>query len=140
MFIINYGTIESMNRNGRPQVGKSKLTILDKGEGQRRLVGFEWGVYFWKKPDGHLLSDGEGRMLSIDSVKGDMLKIAELKAAAAYYGYPEGKPWFYAGIRKTTDEEYQLQLDSLNAGEIPSLNDLGAVYDAKKGIAANGND
>lgn len=111
---------------------------MDTGQAQRKHFGFEWGLYFWRLPDGHLLKDGEGRMLNIPSVKNDIGQIAKLKQAAAHYGYSEGEPWFYAGVNRATDEEYQEQLDRLDEGLIPSLNDIGAVAAAKKSLEMYG--
>ena len=127
-----------MSNRKRPTLGKSKVSVVDTGQAQRKHFGFEWGLYFWRLPDGHLLRDGEGRMLNIPSVKNDIGQIAKLKQAAAHYGYSEGEPWFYAGINRATDEEYQEQLDRLDEGLIPSLNDIGAVAAAKKSLEMYG--
>jgi hypothetical protein len=127
-----------MSNRKRPTLGKSKVSVVDTGQAQRKHFGFEWGLYFWRLPDGHLLKDGEGRMLNIPSVKNDIGQIAKLKQAAAHYGYSEGEPWFYAGINRATDEEYQEQLDRLDEGLIPSLNDIGAVAAAKKSLEMYG--
>jgi hypothetical protein len=127
-----------MSREKREKVGKSKVTVMNVGDAQRKHFGYEWGMYFWKKPDGHLLGDGEGRLLNIPSVKGDIGQIAKIKQAAEHYGYPEGEAWFYAGANRATDEEYQEQLDRLDEGLIPSLNDFGAVAAAKKSLETYG--
>jgi hypothetical protein len=129
-----------MSNQKNPKLGKSKVTMIDKGTGQKAMFGFEWGVYFWRLPDGHLLKDEEGRMLSINSVKGDVSNIIEIQRAAAYYGFPEGEPWFYAGISKVTDEEYAEQMDRLKNGLIPSMNDFGAVAAAKKTLETYGDE
>lgn len=127
-----------MSNRKKPTIGKSKVRVVDTGEAQRKHFGFEWGLYFWRMPDGHLLKDGEGRMLNIPSVRNDIGQIAKLKQAATHYGYPEGEPWFYAGVNRATDEEYQEQLDRLDEGLIPSLNDIGAVAAAKKSLELYG--
>lgn len=127
-----------MSNRKRPTLGKSKVTLMNTGDAQRKHFGFEWGLYFWQLPDGHLLKDGEGRMLNIPSVKGDIGQMAKLRQAAAHYGYPEGQPWFYAGVNRATDEEYDEQIDRLNQGLIPSLNDIGAVAAAKKSLELYG--
>ena len=121
-----------MSNTRRAQIGKTKVTHVDKGTGQRAMFGYEWGLYFWKLPDGHLFRDEEGNMLNIPSVKGDLGQMAKLRAAAAHYGQPEGEPWFYAGVGRATDEEYEEQKARLREGLIPSLNDFGAVAAAKK--------
>jgi hypothetical protein len=127
-----------MSNRKRPTLGKSKVSVVDTGQAQRKHFGFEWGLYFWRMPDGHLLKDEDGRMLNIPSVKNDIGQIAKLKQAATHYGYPEGEPWFYAGVNRATDEEYQEQLDRLDEGLIPSLNDIGAVAAAKKSLEMYG--
>lgn len=127
-----------MSNTRRAQIGKTKITHVDKGTGQRAMFGYEWGLYFWQLPDGHLFHDGNGNMLSIESVKGDIGQMAKLRAAAAHYGQPEGKPWFYAGAKKATDEQYEEQVDRLKNGLIPSMDDLGAVAAAKKSLELYG--
>ena len=121
-----------MSNTRKAKLGKTKITQIDKGTGQRAMFGYEWGLYFWRLPDGHLFKDDEGRLLNIPSIKDDLGQMAKLRQAAAHYGQPDGEPWFYAGVNRATDEEYQEQLDRLDEGLIPSLNDLGAVQAAKK--------
>lgn len=121
-----------MGTSKKPKIGKTNITQIDKGTGQRAMFGYEWGLYFWRLPDGHLFKDEEGRMLNIPSVKGDLSQMTKLREAATHYGQPDGEPWFYAGVNRATDEEYDEQVDRLKEGLIPSLNDLGAVQAAKK--------
>lgn len=127
-----------MSNTRKPTIGKTKITQVDKGTGQRAMFGYEWGLYFWQLPDGHLFRNEDGDMLNIPSVKGDIGQMAKLRAAAAHYGQPDGKPWFYAGANRATDEEYEEQVDRLKNGLIPSMNDLGAVDAAKKSIRQYG--
>lgn len=121
-----------MSNTKKAKIGKSKITQIDKGTGQKAMFGYEWGLYFWRLPSGHLFKDDEGRMLNIPSVKDDLGQMAKLRQAAAHFGQPEGEPWFYAGVNRATDEEYEEQMDRLKEGLLPSLNDLGAVQAAKK--------
>ena len=127
-----------MSNRKRAQLGKSRVTVMDTGDAQRKNFGFEWGLYFWRLPDGHLFKDDEGRLLNIPSIKGDVGQMMKIRQAAAHYGQPEGEPWFYAGVNRATDEEYQEQLDRLDQGLIPSLNDIGAVAAAKKSLELYG--
>lgn len=121
-----------MSNTRKTKIGKTKITQIDKGTGQRAMFGYEWGLYFWRLPDGHLFKDDEGRLLNIPSIKDDLGQMAKIRQAAAHYGQPEGEPWFYAGVNRATDEEYAEQLDRLNEGLLPTMNDLGAVQAAKK--------
>lgn len=127
-----------MSNRKKPTLGKSRVSVVNTGDAQRKHFGYEWGLYFWQLPDGHLFKDEEGRLLNIPSVKDDLGQIMKLRQAAAHYGQPEGRPWFYAGVNRATDEEYQEQLDRLDQGLIPSLNDIGAVAAAKKSLELYG--
>jgi hypothetical protein len=120
-----------MSNTKKSQIGKSKATWIPKM--------YDWGLYFWRLPSGHLFKDGDGSLLNIPSMRGDISKIAEIRKAAAHYGQPEGEPWFYAGIKRATDEEFSEQNERLKSGLIPNLNDLGSVYDAQQGIKRHGN-
>jgi hypothetical protein len=111
-------------------IGKTKITPIEKM--------YDWGLYFWQLPDGHLFHDGNGNLLNIQSVRGDLGKLTELRSAASHYGQPEGKPYFVPGLTRATEEEYAEQKDRLANGLIPNMNDLGAVYDAKKTNATHG--
>ena len=121
-----------MSNTKRPKIGTTKITEINKGTGQQAMFGFEWGLYFWKLPDGHLFKDEENRLLNIPSVKGDISQMAKIRKAAAHFGQPDGEPWFYPGVNRATDEQYDEQVERLKAGLIPSLNDLGAVDAAQK--------
>jgi hypothetical protein len=127
-----------MSNTRKAKIGESKITQIDKGTGQKAMFGYEWGLYFWRLPSGHLFKDEDGRLLNIPSVKDDLGQIIKLRKVAAHYGQPDGQPWFYAGVNRATDEEYDEQLERLNSGLIPSLNDLGAVDAAKKTAAIYG--
>lgn len=120
-----------MSNKKKSQIGKSKATWMPKM--------YDWGLYFWRLPNGHLFKDEDGNMLNIPSMRGDLSKIAELRKAAAHYGQPEGDAWFYAGIKRATDEQYEEQNQRLKEGLIPNLDDLGAVHAAQQGIKRHGN-
>jgi hypothetical protein len=120
-----------MSNTKKAKVGKSKATFMPKM--------YDWGLYFWRLPSGHLFKDQDGNLLNIPSMRGDLSKISELRKAAAHYGEPDGDAWFYAGIKRATDEEFSEQQERLKSGLIPNLNDLGSVYDAQQGIKKYGN-
>lgn len=120
----------TMSKTKNPKIGKSKATFIPKG--------YDWGLYFWRLPNGHLFHDGQGNLLNIPSMKHDLSKISELRRAAAHHGQPDGDPWFYAGIKRATDEEYSEQVDRMKNGLIPNLNDLGAIHDAQKTLQQYG--
>jgi hypothetical protein len=119
-----------MSNTRKAQIGKSKATWMPKM--------YDWGLYFWRLPDGHLFHDGEGNMLNIPAMKGDLGAIAQIRDATKAHGQPEGEAWFYPGIKRATDEEYAEQMDRMKQGELPNLDDLGAVYDAQQGMKRHG--
>ena len=121
-----------MSNTKKAKIGTSNATFIPKN--------YEWGLYFWRLPGGHLFHDGDGNLLNIPAMKHDLAKIAELRKAAAHYGQPEGEPWFYPGIRRATDEEYSEQKDRMLQGLIPSKNDLGAIIAAKQTLDAYGDE
>jgi hypothetical protein len=127
-----------MSNRKRPELGKSKVTVMNTGDAQKKHFGYAWGLYFWRLPDGHLFKDEDGRLLNIPSVEGDLTQMSKLMKAASHYGQPEGTPWFYAGVNRATDEEYDEQLDRLKEGLLPSMNDIGAVAAAKHSLETYG--
>lgn len=112
-------------------LGKARVTMVEP-------TGYAWGIYVWKKSNGKWFTDGEGNILNVPSNKGDESQIQKLREAAAYYGEPDGEPYFFGGMERISDEEYAEQKDRMKQGLIPSLNDLGAVIAAKQTLEAHG--
>jgi hypothetical protein len=113
-------------------LGKAKVTIVDKN--------YNWGVYVWQKANGKWFTDGEGNILNIPAYRDDENQIAKLRSAAAHYGQPDGKPVFFSGLGRVTDEEYSEQIDRMKSGLIPNMNDLGAVHAAQQTVKAYGDE
>jgi hypothetical protein len=106
-------------KTGKPLVSNVRKKVIDKQ--------YNWGLYVYKKSTGKWFTDGEGNVLNIESMRGDISKIAELKNAARHFGDPgDGEAVFVAGLTRITDEEHSEQMDRLKQGLIPSMNDLGA--------------
>jgi hypothetical protein len=127
---------KNLNKKGKPrmkgQIGDSKITVIEKS--------YNWGIYVWKRANGKWFTDGNGNILNIPAMKGDIFALSEIKKAAAYYGEPDGEAVFFPGMGRVTDEEYSEQLDRMKSGLIPNLNDLGAVAAAKATIAKYGDE
>jgi hypothetical protein len=121
-----------MKKQKSSKLGKSSIKVIDKN--------YDWGVYVWKKSNGKWFTDGEGNILNIPAMRGDFGKLAELRAAAAHYGEPDGEPIFFAGLNRISDEEYAEQKQRMSEGLIPNLNDLGAVHAAQQTIKKYGAD
>ena len=121
-----------MNKQNPNQIGNSKVTILDKN--------YDWGIYVWQRENGKWFTDGQGNILNIPSHRGDGLQLHKLRQAAAHYGEPNGKPVFFPGMGRVTDEEYSEQVDRMKQGLIPNLNDLGAVAAAKQTLEMYGDE
>jgi hypothetical protein len=110
--------------------------ILSKVRNVRRQViekKYNWGLYVYKKSNGSWFTDGDGNILNIQSVRGDLSKITELKNAAKHYGDEgDGEAVFVPGLTRITDEEHSVQKDRMSQGLIPSMNDLGAWHAAQQ--------
>lgn len=107
-----------------------RVTVLEKQTDD--------GIYVWKTPEGKIVGDGNGNIMNIPARRGDIEAISKITKAAAHYGFADGTPEFRPGQRRVTDEEYSEQIDRMASGYIPSETDLGAWYDAAKGLKAHG--
>jgi hypothetical protein len=120
-------------KTGKPIVQNVRRQVIEKK--------YNWGLYVYKKSDGKWFTDGEGNVLNIESVRGDINHIAKLKQAAMYYGDDGGgEAVFVPGLTRVSEEEYSEQLDRLKEGLIPSMNDLGAWHAAQETLKTHGKD
>lgn len=120
-------------KTGKPLVGNVRRKVIEKD--------YDWGLYVYKKANGKWFTDGNGSILNIPSMRGDITKIAELKTAAKHYGDDgEGTCVFVAGLNRVTEEEHSEQVDRMKNGLIPSMNDLGAWHAAQKTLETHGRD
>lgn len=120
-------------KTGKPIVNNVRRKVIPKN--------YDWGLYVYKKANGKWFTDGEGNVLNIPSMRGDITKITELKSAAKYYGDEgDGQAVFVPGLNRVTEEEYSEQMDRFKNGLIPSMNDLGAVDAAQQTLRAYGKD
>jgi hypothetical protein len=113
-------------------LASAKIQVIEKN--------YDWGLYVWIRENGKPFLDEDGNILNIPSKKNDPAQIAKLKDAATYWGEPNGKPIFYPGLGRISDEEHSEQVDRMKQGFIPNLNDLGAVQAAKDTIALYGDE
>jgi len=112
-------------KTGKPLVQNVRRQVIEKK--------YNWGLYVYKKSNGKWFTDGEGNVLNIESMRGDISKISQLKDAAKYYGDAgDGEAVFVPGLTRVSDEEYSEQLDRMNQGLIPSMNYLGAWHAAQQ--------
>lgn len=118
-------------KTGLPIVGNVRRKVIEKN--------YDWGLYVYKKSTGRWFTDGDGNVLNVESMRGDITKISELKNAAKHYGDPgDGEAVFVAGLTRISDEQHSEQLDRMNSGLIPSMNDLGAWAAAQKTLQVSG--
>jgi hypothetical protein len=115
------------------QVGDTKVQVVEEN-----FTNF--GTYVWMKPNGKPFMDSDKNVLSIEGMKDDKSRIKQLSDAAAYWGQPEGRAVFFPNMKKISDEEHSEQVDRMNQGLIPSMNDLGAVIAAKKTLELYGDE
>jgi hypothetical protein len=122
-----------MSSGKLPKVGNVRRKVIEKN--------YAWGLYVYKKSNGKWFTDGEGSVLNIPAMRGDLSKIAELKKAAMYYGDDgDGECIFVPGLSRVTEEQYSEMVDRMKQGLIPNLNDMGAVYDAQQTLKKHGRD
>lgn len=89
------------------------------------------GMYVWQLPDGTFLADGPN-VLNIESMYGDIVRIANLAAAARNVGFSEGEAVFLPGRRRVTDWELDDQIQRSVQGLVPDPLDIGVYKDATK--------
>jgi hypothetical protein len=107
------------NKTGKPLVSNVRRKVIDKT--------YDWGLYVYKKSNGKWFTDGEGNVLNIESMRGDISKISQLKTVAKHYGDAgDGEAIFVPGLTRISEEEHSVQMERLKEGLIPSMNDLGA--------------
>jgi hypothetical protein len=120
-------------KTGEPIVKNVRRQVIEKK--------YNWGLYVYKKSTGKWFTDGEGNVLNIPSVRGDITKIAALKDAAKYYGDDgEGEAVFVPGLTRISEEEHSVQMDRFKNGLLPSMNDLGAIHAAQQTLKTHGRD
>lgn len=120
-------------KTGKPLVGNVRRKIIEKD--------YDWGLYVYKKANGKWFTDGNGSVLNIPSMRGDISQIAKLKDAAIYYGDEgDGQCIFVPGLTRISEEEHSEQLDRMKEGLIPSMNDLGAWDAAQQTLDTYGRD
>ena len=120
-------------KTGLPIVGNVRRKVIEKN--------YDWGLYVYKKASGKWFTDGDGNVLNIESMRGDITKITELKNAARHFGDPgDGDAVFVPGLTRISEEEHSEQMDRFKQGMIPSLNDLGAIHAAQETLKTHGRD
>jgi hypothetical protein len=118
-------------KTGLPIIGNVRKKVIEKS--------YDWGLYVYKKSTGRWFTDGEGNVLNIESMRGDIEKITELKKAARHYGDPgDGEAVFVAGLTRISEDEHSEQMDRMKSGLIPSMNDLGAWHAAQQTLIVSG--
>lgn len=112
-------------KTGKPIVSNVRRQVIEKK--------YNWGLYVYKKSNGKWFTDGEGNVLNIEAVRGDISKISQLRDAAKHYGDEgDGEAIFVPGLTRVSEKEYSEQLDRMQQGLIPSMNDLGAWHAAQQ--------
>lgn len=107
-------------------IDNPNIPILGQKKGPQVVSEVNYGVYVWRMPNGSYIADSDKRWLSIASLRGDIRRINQLQEAVKGYGIEEGTPEFIEGVRKVTDDEYDEQLERMEAGMIPDIYDIPA--------------
>jgi hypothetical protein len=110
------------------------MNINDKMPGvshRRRRVNdnIGIGVYVWKMPDGNIIGDSVGNVLSVASRVGDIKNMARVTDYVRNeLGITEGAPYFLDGASKLTETENDVQMEQILDGYVPDW-DLGSLKD-----------
>jgi phage portal protein BeeE len=94
----------------------------EKKKNKARVIpkNLPWGVLVWQTKSGHVLSNSNGDVLSVECFKGDLEALRKMREAAAHYGHGDGRAAFLPGRRKISQSEYEDQMaDYLDGKEIP---------------------
>lgn len=97
--------------------------------GRSAVEEVPYGMYVWVNQDGDVFGDDDGNVMNVFCIKGDREAIRALTEAAKYYGAGEGKPVWWTGKRRITDEELAEQQMRESLGLIPDPLDIAAYRD-----------
>lgn len=112
-----------------------KLTTTNK----TAVEEYSYGMYVWVTPEGWVVQDDDANVMNVFCMKGDRVMIAKLAEAAAYYGFPEGKPVWWSGRRRIDDEEFEHQIERERMGLVPDPFDIAAIKDEERALKNRGN-
>lgn len=88
-----------------------------------------YGMYVWMNPNGEVFGDDDGNVMNVFCRKGDLRAINALVEAARYWGAGEGRPVWWSGKRRISDEELEMQEMRERMGLVPDPLDYGALRD-----------
>jgi hypothetical protein len=100
-----------------------------KSLGRKTVDEYDYGIWVWQCEDGEVLGDGDGNIMNVPGLRNDREAQEKITKAAKYYGFPDGKPVFWQGKRRITDEEYEEQQARAKLGLVPDPLDTGAIMD-----------
>lgn len=100
-----------------------------KSLGKSVVEEVPYGMYVWECPDGEILGDGDGNVMNVFCMKNDTRAIQALTDAARHYGFPEGRPVWWSGKRRITDEELAEQETRAKLGLEPDPLNYAAMAD-----------
>jgi hypothetical protein len=95
-----------------------------------------WGMYVWELPSGEILGDGDGNVMNVFVWERAHRPAARraLAEAAKAYGFPEGTPVWWSGVRQIDDEELEHQIDRAKKGLVPDPLDIAAINEDARGL------
>lgn len=79
------------------------------------------GIYIWVMPNGRPIMNEDADVLNVQCIEGDLAAISDLRKKALWFGGPdaaEGTYKFIAGSRRLTDDEFYLEMEAAERGEL----------------------
>ena len=109
-----------------------------KTTNRQEIEEVPYGMYVWQNPDGEIFADEDGNVMNVFCMKGNRKAIQALIDAARYYGAGEGKPVWWPGKRRITDEELEEQRLREKFGLTPDPLDYGALMEESRARRQHG--
>ena len=109
------------------------MTVMSlKSIGKEVVEEVPYGLYVWVTPDEWVVQDDDGNVMNVFAMKGDRKAMDAIRQAAVYYGFPEGRPVFWSGRRRISDEELEEQAMRQRWGLEPDPMNYAAIKDEIK--------
>lgn len=100
-------------------IWKPKRTAVFDEDSQK------FGICIWKMPDGSFIKNDKDEYFSAQGVVGSLIVEQKMRDAVRHnFNITSGEPMWLNGFRKTTQSEWEDQMERLLDGKVPDPVDL----------------